>query len=835
LNWTAGSNTTSHDIYFGEDEASLPLLSEGQTGTTFDPPGSMDYATTYYWRIDEVGPGGTTTGTTVWSFTTLPSPPPGQATNPNPTDGAVEVDVNDILSWTAGTGAVSHDVYFGTDSGALPLVSPQQPMMLTYYNPGTMEQGITYYWRIDEYNIDYVKTEGARWSFTTVLPVPPDMATPTNPINLDGTAVDVCDVGISVILTWLSGDRAASHDVYFGTSYDQVFNADNTSPEFKGNILQEEGEYIPDVGTYFTWNPTPDGNLPYESSYWWRIDEINPGGVTEGAVWNFTTESDTEAPKFMYPPDAVSITAQEATIIWTTNELSDSNVGYGLDTSYGSKVYDGTLVKVHNVTLTGLQPGTTYYYKATSTDSAGNSASEVGFEPFTTETLPPELPWSDDFESGDFAAGGWTVVATPASVDESGAYTGSYGAHLKKTGTIEKPISTAGYQAIHVKYARTTKNMKSTEFLFVDWYDGSGWHELETTNDTSWGTVEILCGGAGADNNPNFKVRFRVNGKNARVEAMIDDVEIFGTPSGPDTNPPTPDPMTWAVEPHATGSASISMTATTASDVSGVRYYFACITDEAHDSGWQDSPTYEDTELTTGLEYTYQVQAQDKSTNQNETGWSTEASATPVDLPPAPPTGLVATPGDSQVSLDWNNNTEQDIDGYNVYRSETPGSYGAPLLFVTDSAYVDNDVVNGTTYYYVVTAVDQALNESDNSNEASATPSSQQAVYVESISMDLVSAGINWKGTADVQISVHQANATVFGDWYLGSTGTTADTLLESGATGLTDAGGLAAFISVPDKAKSGEYFTFVVTDVILAGYVFDPDQGVTENSIIVP
>ena len=818
LNWTPGSDTTSHDVYFGEDEASLPLLSDGQTGTTFDPPESMNYATTYYWRIDEVGPGGTTTGTTVWSFTTLPSPPPGQATNPSPTDGAAGV----------GSNATFHDVYFGTDPGALPLVSPQQPVMFTYYNPGTLEEGITYYWRIDEYNIDDVKTEGVLWSFTTVLPDPPEMAIPAAPIDEYGSAVNVLDVGVSVTLTWFSGDRAASHDVYFGTSSDSL--------EFKANIPQEDGTYIQETGqTYFTWNPVPDGNLPYESSYWWRIDEINPGGVTEGAIWNFTTESDTYPPVFMYPPDAVSITTNTATITWTTNELSDSNVGYSLDTSYGSSVYDGTLVTSHSVTLTGLQPGTTYYYKATSTDNAGNSASEAGFEPFTTETLPPELPWSDDFESGDFSVGGWTVVATPASVDESGAYTGSYGAHLKKRGTIEKSISTAGYQAIHVKYARTTYNMSSTEFLFVDWFDGSGWHELETTHDTSWVSVDMTCGGVGADNNPNFKIRFRINGKAANVEAMVDNVEITGTPSGPDTTPPTPDPMTWASAPQATGSTSISMTATTASDISGVEYYFACITDADHDSGWQDSPTYEDTGLTSGNTYTYQVQARDKSPVPNTTGWSLEASATPLDVPPAAPTGLAATPGDTQVSLDWDDNVETDRDGYNVYRSETPGSYGVPLAFVTESTYVDSTVVNGTTYYYVVTALDQALNESDNSNEASATPSSQQAVYVESISMGLVSAGKNWKGTANVQISVYQANATVVGDWYVGNTGTTADTLLESGATGLTDAGGLAAVISVPDKAKSSEYFTFVVTDVILAGYVFDPGQGVTENSIIVP
>lgn len=72
LNWTAGSRATSHDIYFGTSNP--PSFAGNQTATTFDP-GTMAYATTYYWQIDEVGLGGTTTGV-VWSFTTSGGPPP---------------------------------------------------------------------------------------------------------------------------------------------------------------------------------------------------------------------------------------------------------------------------------------------------------------------------------------------------------------------------------------------------------------------------------------------------------------------------------------------------------------------------------------------------------------------------------------------------------------------------------------------------------------------------------------------------------------------------------------------------------------------------------------
>jgi hypothetical protein len=95
-----------------------------------------------------------------------------------------------------------------------------------------------------------------------------------------------------------------------------------------------------------------------------------------------------------------------------------------------------------------------------------------------------------------------------------------------------------------------------------------------------------------------------------------------------------------------------------------------------------------------------------------------------VDLPPAAPTGLTATAGNNMVSLNWNDNSEADLDGYNVYRSLTSGSgYGKlNVALLSTSDYIDSTAVNGTPYYYVVTAVDVNGHESGNSNEAAATP-----------------------------------------------------------------------------------------------------------------
>ena len=333
------------------------------------------------------------------------------------------------------------------------------------------------------------------------------------------------------------------------------------------------------------------------------------------------------------------------------------------------------------------------------------------------------------------------------------------------------------------------------------------WGMYGTTTSQCW---DVPSGILQPGNTYYWRIRARNKGGDCITSSRLS-TEIWSfTIQTSDGTPPTPDPMTWATEPYTTGTDSISMTATTAIDPSGVEYSFECTVGGGHDSGWQDSTTYEDTGLEPSTTYTYKVQARDKSSNQNPTGWSAEASDT---TPPAAPTNLAATAvsssqiglqwddnssnedgfrierkvgggsfeflvnkssgdtshqdtglvssttytyrvrayngdgdsdwsndasnsplpeapssltstaGDGTVSLDWDDNSEGDLDGYNVYRSAFRG--GPHDLIVSDhtpSDYTDNSVTNGTTYYYVTSAVDTSDNESAYSNEASAAP-----------------------------------------------------------------------------------------------------------------
>ena len=86
---------------------------------------------------------------------------------------------------------------------------------------------------------------------------------------------------------------------------------------------------------------------------------------------------------------------------------------------------------------------------------------------------------------------------------------------------------------------------------------------------------------------------------------------------------------------------------------------------------------------------------------------------------PTAPTGLVATPGNAQVSLSWN--ASSGATSYNVLRSATSGGSYSRIGTPTATSFTDSSVTSGTPYYYVVQAVNSA-GTSSNSNEVSATP-----------------------------------------------------------------------------------------------------------------
>lgn len=718
LSWTTGSDTTSHDVYFGINPTPGVAEFQGnQTGATFDP-GTMDYVTTYYWRIDEIGPGGVTEGI-VWSFITIVVAP-GQASSPNPADTATNVAIDADLSWTAGSDATSHDVYFGTESPG----TFQGNQVETTFDAGIMANNTTYYWRIDERNAGGTTT-GTVWSFTTTPAAPGQASNPSPADTATSVAIDA-DLG------WTAGSDATSHDVYLGTDYHDVISASEISPEFKGN--QTETTYEP-------------GTLDEYTTYYWRIDEKNVSGTTTGVVWSFTTaEANYDAYVSQDPIVAFGLVEGGIDGTWTA----------------GDDLFQ-MITEVPN-------------------GQAGMASLEVEYLLHTT--------------------------ASPVEVTELTLY-------LDATWTAIDGVADPLLTNIMV------------------WNGTSGWEEI--TNILQNGSFTPASDPQKyIDGNGDIRILFTDTApiKKEKKDTLTIDLLYAHILAGPVDNPPV---------------VAITSPSDGATFGSGVVISFVGTAMDAEDGDLTSSLVWQsdiDGQIGTGGSFTTTLNDGEhvitaSVTDSGSNIGSASIGITVGDPPPAPPTGLAASAGNGQVSLDWDDNTEPDIAGYNVYRSEFSGGpysqVNGTLLATSD--YLDLGVINGTTYYYVVTVVDSATptpNESDISSEVSATPLSQQTMHVQSITMSLVPAGKNTKAEATILVYDQSQGpvqgATVVGDWYLN------DDLIATGTTGITDGTGYALNTSIPVKAKSGETFTFVVTDVILAGYIYSPNDNVeTQDSIVVP
>ena len=177
LAWAAGAKAELHDVYFGtgfDDVGNANTSATGiykgrQSETTYELD-TLEYGTTYYWRIDEVNdndpnlwPGD------VWSFTVMSL----EASEPNPPDGTecVPVDIG-RLTWTPGLFMQFQDIYFGTAS---PPPRVRMNHNRPYYDLPTLEYDTTYYWKVDTKKLtppNQGNWPGQEWSFRTVPQIP---------------------------------------------------------------------------------------------------------------------------------------------------------------------------------------------------------------------------------------------------------------------------------------------------------------------------------------------------------------------------------------------------------------------------------------------------------------------------------------------------------------------------------------------------------------------------------------------------------------------------------------------------------------------------------------
>src|SRR5438105_15410201 len=118
---------------------------------------------------------------------------------------------------------------------------------------------------------------------------------------------------------------------------------------------------------------------------------------------------------------AGSVTTSSSQVVWTTNVLANSSVDYGTTTAYGNSTpVDPTMVTSHQVTISGLAAGTTYYFQVNPTDSKGNHGH--GGNKFNTSGFS----LSGTITPTTGGNGATVALSGPASASATGDSSGNY-------------------------------------------------------------------------------------------------------------------------------------------------------------------------------------------------------------------------------------------------------------------------------------------------------------------------------------------------------------------------------------------------------------------------
>ena len=164
--WTGGYGSKLHTVYLGDSYDDVNNASGGiPMGMPSYDPGTLEREKVLYWRVDEFDGAETYKGD-VWGFTT-----PGAVGNPQPADGAADVQIIETLSWTAADNAASHELYFGTDAETVKKATTASPEYIgpralgaESHDPGGLAWNSRYAWRVDEVYPDKT-VKGLVWTF----------------------------------------------------------------------------------------------------------------------------------------------------------------------------------------------------------------------------------------------------------------------------------------------------------------------------------------------------------------------------------------------------------------------------------------------------------------------------------------------------------------------------------------------------------------------------------------------------------------------------------------------------------------------------------------------
>jgi hypothetical protein len=427
---TATSITTnSATITWTTDQASTSLVNYGTTtsyGSSSTPNSSLVTShsvtltgltpgTTYDFDVVSANSSNVSSNSANSSFTTN-SAVAGPVISAVSTSALSSTSVT--ITWTTDQ-ASSSLVNYGTTTGYGSSSTPNSSLVtshsvtLTGLTPGT-----TYDFDVVSANSSSVSSTSANNIFTTTAAAAPVIS------NVATSALS----STSVTITWTT-DQASSSLVNYGTT--TGYGSSST----------------PNTNLVTSHSVTLTG-LTAGTTYDFDVVSTNASSVS-GTSSNstFTTSVATGTPPNVSYVADWGISNTGATVTWSTDQLSTTQLAYGTTTALGQlSPLQATLASSHGVTLTGLNPGTTYYFVAQSTNAGGTTGYSTQFSFTTTGSSAPVISGVTVTPgSGNTATIKWTTSTATYSYVQYGPAAGSYNRYSGQTSLTTAPQCTLPY------------------------------------------------------------------------------------------------------------------------------------------------------------------------------------------------------------------------------------------------------------------------------------------------------------------------------------------------------------------------------------------------------
>ncbi|OLD69707.1 MAG: hypothetical protein AUI33_08895 [Ignavibacteria bacterium 13_1_40CM_2_61_4] len=341
LSWNASTGATSYRVQLSADQTfgSTIFDSSGITATSVTPRGLLT-STLYYWRVDAANAAGTTGWSSVWSFTTVPAPPPTPALQ-SPPNNATGQPTSLSLIWSPSAGASAYRLQLSVSSIFATTVIDDSSITDTSRQSGALSNGTPYYWRVEARNAGGWSGWSPAWTFTT-SPATPGVPTLQSPAN------GATNQPAILTLIWNTVPGASGYWLQLATS-----------PAFTVIIRND---------SLLTATADQVGTLADSTTYSWRVRARNAGGLSDWSnTWQFTTARvappPPAVPALASPPNGAGNQPISPTLSWNT---SSGAALYHLQLSASSS-FNPLLLEDSSMTVTSRDVGplsnsTAYYW-----------------------------------------------------------------------------------------------------------------------------------------------------------------------------------------------------------------------------------------------------------------------------------------------------------------------------------------------------------------------------------------------------------------------------------------------------------------------------------------